>query len=121
MHMFEHGARRQFTSPFGTLRSRLSPGSMTDDPEEGQTETRDVFRRANQELDASSSQMGLSGPRPYLCECNDARCTRTMLIDGDAYAGVRAEPERFVVLPGHDEGLQVINEGGAYVVVERRR
>jgi hypothetical protein len=95
---------------------------MVDDAEERLTENREVFRRANQELDASASQMGLSGPRPYLCECNDARCTRTMLIDGAAYTDVRTHPARFVVLPGHDEGLEVVDDagGGEYVVVERR-
>jgi hypothetical protein len=93
---------------------------MVDDPEQRPAENREVFRRANQELDASASEMGLSGPRPYLCECNDARCTRTMLIDGADYTDVRTNPDRFVVLPGHDEGLAVIDDGGEYVVVERR-
>ena len=55
---------------------------MVDDPDERPTENREVFRRANQELDASASQMGLTGPRPYLCERSDTRCTRTMMIDG---------------------------------------
>lgn len=93
---------------------------MVDDPKERLAENREVFRRANQELDASASQMGLSGPRPYLCECNDARCTRTMMIDGVAYTDVRAHPDRFVVLPGHEEELSVVDDGGDYRVVERR-
>lgn len=92
---------------------------MVDDPEQRPTESREVFRRANQELDASASEMGLSGPRPYLCECNDARCTRTMLIDGSVYTDVRRNPDRFVVLPGHGEGLAVVDDSDAYVVVER--
>jgi hypothetical protein len=92
---------------------------MVDDPDEPPTENREVFRRANQELDTSASQMGLSGPRPYLCECNDTRCTRTMMIEGEMYADVRASPNRFVVLPGHEEGLTVVEDGVHFVVVER--
>jgi hypothetical protein len=92
---------------------------MVDDPDERPTENREVFRRANQELDASASQMGLTGPRPYLCECSDTRCTRTMMIEGGIYAGVRANPNRFVVLPGHEEELDVVENGVDYVVVER--
>jgi hypothetical protein len=92
---------------------------MVDDPDERPTENREVFRRANQELDASASQMGLTGPRPYLCECSDTRCTRTMLIEGGIYADVRANPNRFVVLPGHEEELVVVENGVDYVVVER--
>ena len=61
--------------------------------------------------------MGLSGPRPYLCECSDTRCTRTMLIEGGIYTDVRANPNRFVVLPGHEEGLDVVENGVDYVVV----
>jgi hypothetical protein len=93
---------------------------MVDDHEQRPTDNREVFRRANQELDASAAEMGLSGPRPYLCECNDARCTRTMLIDGAVYTDVRASHDRFIVLPGHEEGLAVVDGGGEYVVVERR-
>ena len=63
--------------------------------------------------------MGLSGARPYLCECNDARCTRTMLIEGGVYTEVRSNPGRFVVLPGHDDGLTVVDDAGDFVVVER--
>jgi hypothetical protein len=84
------------------------------------TENRDVFRRANVELDASAAEIGLSGPRPYLCECDDARCTRTMLLDGSAFEEVRAVAGRYVVLPGHEGELDVVRDGGGYVVVERR-
>lgn len=92
---------------------------MVDEGKEHSTETREVFRRANEELDASASQMGLSGPRPYLCECSDTRCTRTMLIEGGVYADVRNNPNRFVVLPGHEEELDVVENRVDYVVVER--
>jgi hypothetical protein len=91
---------------------------MVDEGKKRSTETREVFRRANDELDASASQVGLSGPRPYLCECTDARCTRTMMINGEIYADVRAKPNRFVVLPGHEEGLGVVENGVDYVIVE---
>jgi hypothetical protein len=94
---------------------------MAEDPNERLIENREVFRRANEELDASASQMGLTGPRPYLCECNDTRCTRTMTIDGGIYSSVRANPDRFVVLPGHEEGLEVVDDSNdGYVVVKRR-
>ena len=84
------------------------------------TENRDVFRRANLELDASASEIGLAGPRPYLCECDDTRCTRTMLLDGSAFEDVRAVAGRYVVLPGHEGDLDVITDSGAYLVVERK-
>jgi hypothetical protein len=92
---------------------------MVDEPDERPPENREVFRRANQELDASASRMGLTGLRPYLCECSDTRCTRTMMIEDRTYADVRANSNRFVVLPGHEEGLDVVDDGVDYVVVER--
>jgi hypothetical protein len=43
-------------------------------------ETLVLFRNANEHLGAKADELGVDGQRtPYLCECEDARCTTSSL------------------------------------------
>lgn len=75
-----------------------------------------VFRRVNDEIDRA--------PRPaadYVCECADTDCTITIHLDGDEYSRIRAEPDWYVVLPGHErpELEHVVERHDGYVVVRK--
>lgn len=80
--------------------------------------TRDVFRRANDALAASSAKTGHTGSRPYLCECSNHRCTTPVVVDAAVYEAIRATPGRYVVARGHEEGLGIVEDAEGYVVVE---
>ena len=58
---------------------------------------------------------------PFLCECGDEACIETIRLDLDEYEAVRASPHRFVMIPGHQDGIgEVTVQGnGRFVVVER--
>jgi hypothetical protein len=57
----------------------------------------------------------------FLCECGDQACLETIRLDLKEYEAVRASPHRFVMVPGHQDGIgEVIVQGnGRFVVVER--
>jgi hypothetical protein len=60
-------------------------------------------------------------PLRIVCECSDQTCTETLDLTPERYAEVRTTPERFILLPGHEdlaiERLVETTEG--YVVVEK--
>jgi hypothetical protein len=59
----------------------------------------------------------------FLCECGDDGCIETIRLDLEEYDAVRLSPQRFVVVPGHENGLAeaTVQANGRFVVVERRR
>jgi hypothetical protein len=56
----------------------------------------------------------------FLCECGDEACIETIRLDLEEYGAVRASPHRFVMIPGHQDGIgEVIAYGnGRFMVVE---
>jgi hypothetical protein len=53
-----------------------------------------------------------------VCECGTVDCTSELQIDTEAYARIRENPSRFIVLMGHELKEQVVESGRGYVVVE---
>jgi hypothetical protein len=84
-------------------------------------ENESTFRELNETLQEKAVEFELAGSRtPYLCECDDERCTRVVLLTGEEYEQVRAGPRTFVLVPGHQAADdRVIREGPEYVVVEK--
>jgi hypothetical protein len=76
-----------------------------------------VFRAVNDEIDDASDE----GARDYVCECADASCTATIRLTHDEYRAVRADPNRYVVVPGHEvAGLEtVVRRERDHVLVEK--
>jgi hypothetical protein len=56
------------------------------------------------------------------CECGDAGCSAQLSIAWRDYEWVRAEPVRFVLVPGHEspEIERVVLEADGFAVVEKQ-
>jgi hypothetical protein len=63
-----------------------------------------------------------SEPIEFACECGRADCTEPIAMTLFEYEAVRAEPTRFVVVPGHEqpEIETVVERHPTYLVVEKR-
>jgi hypothetical protein len=57
-----------------------------------------------------------------ICECANGDCTERLEIPVTEYEKVRADPRRFIVVPGHElpEFESIIERQGGYDVVEKR-
>ena len=79
------------------------------------------FRAANEELEAKADELGVSdGRTPYLCECEEERCTKVVQLTISEYEGVRSRPRQFLLAPGHEsEDDRALIEHDRYTVVEK--
>ena len=77
-----------------------------------------VFRTVNEEIDEGSN----GGTREYVCECADATCTETIRLSHDEYRTVRANPDTYLLIPGHEiPGLEdVVRREPDHFVVQKR-
>ena len=80
------------------------------------------------ELGSSRVRCGFDGQPPPLatfpsvvCECCDESCDETSALTLEEYERVRADANRFAVLPGHEvaEVEQVVEATDRYVVVAK--
>jgi hypothetical protein len=80
-----------------------------------------TFREVNETLQEKASELGLSGGRtPYLCECDEERCTQVVLLIAEEYEQVRAGPRTFVVAVGHESpDDRVVRQSPDFVVIEK--
>jgi hypothetical protein len=56
---------------------------------------RTVFRIANDTIAARARELGITGPVPFICECDDDRCFALVHVDVDVYEA-RARSGRLV-------------------------
>lgn len=80
-----------------------------------------LARRINEAIDAGQWP-GKHGQRTaYRCECARLDCKRTVELTPAEYEQVRAHPQQFLVLPGHErpEVETVIEATPTYVVVAK--
>jgi hypothetical protein len=61
-------------------------------------------------------------PVGFRCECARLGCNRLVELSVREYEEIRAHPQRFVVLPGHElpDVEDVVEAGRGYVIVEKR-
>jgi hypothetical protein len=80
-----------------------------------------TFRRANESLEDEATDLGLGDePTPYLCECEDERCTKIVQLNQEEYDAVRANPTRFVMVAGPQEADDVVvREEARFTVIEK--
>jgi hypothetical protein len=80
-----------------------------------------TFGRANEDLEQKARVWSFGEqPTPYLCECEDLRCTDVVMLGRSDYEAVRSDPRRFFVVPGHDVlEDRVVEEYDGFHVVER--
>ena len=79
------------------------------------------FREANEQIHERALQLSArEQPGPYLCECDDGRCTTVVLLTVEDYENVRSGSRRFVVASGHQKPVDlVLSEHGAFTVIEK--
>jgi hypothetical protein len=84
-------------------------------------ENESIFRRANEHLEKRFRELEAEGLTPFLCECGDGGCTRTIRLTLEEYEAVRASPAHFAIVPGHQilVAERVVAENGRYDVVEK--
>ncbi|HVU76881.1 MAG TPA: hypothetical protein VHC67_04815 [Gaiellaceae bacterium] len=80
----------------------------------------EVFRAINDEVREAHAPPE-DGKVAFLCECADRSCTEKVRLAADEYRWVRADPNRFVVAPGHvlPELEHVVERHDGYEVVEK--
>jgi hypothetical protein len=84
-----------------------------------------TFRDANERIEraAQSHRFDENQGVPFLCECADPGCTETVMLSLADYEAVRAHPDRFFLIAGHEaagETQERILEGAdGYAVVEK--
>ena len=79
-----------------------------------------MFREINERLEAqlpTDKRNRLS----VLCECADPDCTTRIEITPDEYAGARARPRQFILVPGHElvQIEEVISRNERYEIVRK--
>ena len=78
------------------------------------------FRDANEAIRAKREELlSIDGATPYLCECEEPRCTEIVRLTLEEYRAVRAQPEHFFGVPGHAFRGAVVVENERYVVVDK--
>jgi hypothetical protein len=103
--------------------SRPLPGQVSamNRADEQAAKNESTFRRANDSLEKRRTALGFEDdPTPYLCECEDERCLELVLLSREEYEAVRANPRRFVMVPGHQEADDaVVQEEARFTVIEK--
>jgi hypothetical protein len=81
-----------------------------------------LFRRVNEQLERVERVLDMDEPLQLMCECGDTDCADFVVVTRSEYEAVRADPERFIVLRGHDEpGVErIVEERECYLVVEKQ-
>jgi hypothetical protein len=80
-----------------------------------------LFREVNERVREVVALLLTAGEEvEFLCECGDEACIETIRLDLEEYAAVRASTHRFVMAPGHEDGIgeASVHESGRFVVVE---
>jgi hypothetical protein len=79
-----------------------------------------LFRQINERINQGHWQ-GEDNGIAFRCECARLGCNAMVSLNSEQYERVRANPRRFVLLPGHEllEHETVVERGDTYVVVEK--
>ena len=79
-----------------------------------------AFRIANERM-AAWEETSPDGAELYFCECGKLDCREKVSLTRAEYEAVRARPEHFLVVPGHDmpDVEDVVDGGDSHAVVEK--
>lgn len=81
-----------------------------------------LFRQVNERVREVVGPLLTAGEEAeFLCECGDEACIGAIRLDLEEYEAVRVSPNRFVVIPGHEDeiGEATVEANERFVVVER--
>ena len=79
-----------------------------------------AFREANEGIAQAADGMAELPVVPFICECDDPRCTEIIKLSLEDYRSVRSHPRHFVVNPGHEPDSEIVGTIGSFAVVEKR-
>src|SRR4051812_48388713 len=84
-------------------------------------ENESTFRAANESIEASAQDLNLvARPIPFICECENERCTQIVRLTIAEYEQVRRNGTHFFVSPGHQaEPDRVVAAVGGYTTAEK--
>jgi hypothetical protein len=60
-----------------------------------------LFRAANERIADKARALGVRDAIPFICECSDGNCFRTLRWSLVEYDDARAKPAGAVLIPGH--------------------
>ncbi len=77
-----------------------------------------TFRKVNEGMEAGQEPSGLMS---YVCECGRLHCTRLIQLTRAEYEAVRASPQTFAIVDGHEilEAEAIVERHDRYLVVEK--
>ncbi len=80
-----------------------------------------LLREVNERIEELGKQMDVNEAE-FLCECADRSCASRLTVSTGQYEAVRAHPDRFLVVAGHEVPRfeRVVEDHGSYVVVEKQ-
>ena len=79
-----------------------------------------TFRRANERIRGAREQLpGAADTVPFLCECEDERCTEILLVPLGVYVETRSHADRFIIAPGHETRGEPVDRGDGFELVEK--
>jgi hypothetical protein len=82
-----------------------------------------LFREVNERLRGLNESFGAVTNRMELvCECADPGCAERITMTVREYEDLRADPEQFVIAPGHDapDIEDVVAKGAGWEIVRKR-
>jgi hypothetical protein len=89
--------------------------------EERLAKNESLFREVNERIAEAAKRTLVLPDAEFLCECGRPDCLERITVQLDEYEAIRAHPDRFVLVFGHEqpEVDRVIDTGDDYVVVEK--
>ena len=87
----------------------------------GQNEA--LYRAVNEKIEGLNEAFGLvAESMAVVCECGKLECAEQIELDIPSYERVRADPELFIVVPGHEipDVEDVVEQHGTYDVIRKR-
>jgi hypothetical protein len=95
---------------------------MRDELQERLGANESVFREINEGIERGQWPGEEDAPASFRCECARLGCNELLELSVREYERVRANPRRFIVIPGHErpEVEIVVETGPGYLIVEKQ-
>jgi hypothetical protein len=93
-------------------------GAEIDLRRERAAQNQSLFREVNERIEDLAAPSSFTS---FICECENETCDEVCPLTLEEYERIRAKPNRFFVLPGHNvpEVEQVVEQSDRYVVVAK--
>jgi hypothetical protein len=77
----------------------------------------ELFRAVNERI---RELEGARDEYDFMCECEEESCTRVLRMTAERYEALRADPDCFVVLPGHERPTDEVISRSARLLIVRK-